>query len=238
LSPRHQADPNRPRVTATFTPGLNSRRLTGVKRCRTAFFKSRSGFVEKRESGARRGVCEQRSLPLERPGCSSGRFVTVTTAWSQPSTELHAACQRWVQGGEGFPGKACPGAGKGVSGHQEGFGRLRADGACPECRGRRGATSIGMTWARGPALARHVKADSRGQLCRGGLRPRGWGEEHHLRCSKPRPIRTPIGLRWACRDSILVLTDDAVLLAHKSQAQKIKDLVRKLGDHPRLKQLV
>jgi mannose-1-phosphate guanylyltransferase len=36
------------------------------------------------------------------------------------------------------------------------------------------------------------------------------------------------------RDSILVQTDDAVLLAHKSQAQKIK----KLGEDARLKKLV
>jgi hypothetical protein len=31
---------------------------------------------------------------------------------------------------------------------------------------------------------------------------------------------------------------DAVLLAHKSQAQKIKDLVRKMAADARLKQLV
>ena len=36
----------------------------------------------------------------------------------------------------------------------------------------------------------------------------------------------------------IVLTDDAVLLAHKTQAQKIKDLVRKLSEDPKLKKLV
>jgi hypothetical protein len=40
------------------------------------------------------------------------------------------------------------------------------------------------------------------------------------------------------RDSILVQTDDAVLLAHKSQSQKVKELVRKLVENPRLKKLV
>jgi len=40
------------------------------------------------------------------------------------------------------------------------------------------------------------------------------------------------------RDSILVQTDDAVLLAHKSQAQKIKELVKKLAGDARLKKLV
>jgi hypothetical protein len=35
-----------------------------------------------------------------------------------------------------------------------------------------------------------------------------------------------------------VQTDDAVLLAHKSQAQKIKDLVKKLAADPKFKKLV
>ena len=40
------------------------------------------------------------------------------------------------------------------------------------------------------------------------------------------------------RDSILVQTDDAVLLAHKSQAQKIKELVKKPGTDAKLKKLI
>jgi translation elongation factor EF-Tu-like GTPase len=49
--------------------------------------------------------------------------------------------------------------------------------------------------------------------------------------------RTPIAV-VGLRDSILVQTDDAVLLAHKSQAQKVKELVRKLGEDAKLKTLV
>jgi len=40
------------------------------------------------------------------------------------------------------------------------------------------------------------------------------------------------------RNAILVQTDDAVLLAHKSQAQKVKELVRKLAEDKRYKKLV
>ena len=36
----------------------------------------------------------------------------------------------------------------------------------------------------------------------------------------------------------LFALDDAVLLAHKSQAQKIKELVKKLAEDKRLKKLV
>jgi hypothetical protein len=40
------------------------------------------------------------------------------------------------------------------------------------------------------------------------------------------------------RDAILVQTDDAVLLADKSQAQKVKDLVRMLSEDKRYRKLV
>ena len=49
--------------------------------------------------------------------------------------------------------------------------------------------------------------------------------------------RTPIAV-VGLRDSILVLTDDAILLAHKSQAQKVKELVAKLAAQPAFKKLV
>jgi hypothetical protein len=40
------------------------------------------------------------------------------------------------------------------------------------------------------------------------------------------------------RDSILVQTDDAVMLAHKSQAQKVKEMVKKLAEMKEFKHLV
>jgi mannose-1-phosphate guanylyltransferase len=49
--------------------------------------------------------------------------------------------------------------------------------------------------------------------------------------------RTPIAV-VGLRNAILVQTDDAVLLAHKSQAQKVKDLVKKLAEDKRYNKLV
>ena len=49
--------------------------------------------------------------------------------------------------------------------------------------------------------------------------------------------RTPIAV-VGLRDAILVQTDDAVLLADKSQAQKVKDLVKKLSEDKRYRKLV
>jgi mannose-1-phosphate guanylyltransferase len=86
-----------------------------------------------------------------------------------------------------------------------------------------------------PALARHLKADPEGNCAVGDF----------IHVDAARNIifdtrtknRTPIAV-VGLRDSILVQTDDAVLLAHKSQAQKIKELVKKLSGDPRLKKLV
>jgi len=49
--------------------------------------------------------------------------------------------------------------------------------------------------------------------------------------------RTPIAI-VGLRDSILVQTDDATMLAHKSQAQKIKEMVKKLAERKEYKHLV
>ena len=49
--------------------------------------------------------------------------------------------------------------------------------------------------------------------------------------------RTPIAV-VGLKDSILVQTDDATLVAHKSQAQKIKELVAKLASAKEYKNLV
>jgi len=49
--------------------------------------------------------------------------------------------------------------------------------------------------------------------------------------------RTPIAI-VGLRDSILVQTDDATMLAHKSQAQKVKEMVKKLSESKDFKHLV
>ena len=49
--------------------------------------------------------------------------------------------------------------------------------------------------------------------------------------------RTPIAVVGA-RDMILVQTDDAVLLADKGQAQKVKEMVKKLSESKEFQKLV
>ena len=56
-------------------------------------------------------------------------------------------------------------------------------------------------------------------------------------CDARTKNRTPIAV-VGLRDSIIVQTDDATLVAHKSQAQKIKELVAKLAASKDYKKLV
>src|SRR5262249_44623482 len=49
--------------------------------------------------------------------------------------------------------------------------------------------------------------------------------------------RTPIAV-VGLRGSVLVMSDDATLLAHKSQAQKVKELVARLAASKEFKKLV
>jgi len=86
------------------------------------------------------------------------------------------------------------------------------------------------------ALARHLKPDAEGNCA--------VGEFIHVdaarniifdaRSKARRNVIAVVGLQ----DSIVVQTDDATLVAHKSQAQKVKELVKKLAEDPKLKKLV
>jgi mannose-1-phosphate guanylyltransferase len=86
------------------------------------------------------------------------------------------------------------------------------------------------------ALARHLKADPQGNCA--------VADFIHLDAARNiifdarTPARHALIAVVGLRDAILVQTDDATLLAHKSQAQKVKELVRKLAENPKLKKLV
>jgi mannose-1-phosphate guanylyltransferase len=86
------------------------------------------------------------------------------------------------------------------------------------------------------ALGRHVKQDAEGNAAVADF-VHVDGARNIIYDARSKDRRTPIAV-VGLRDSILVQTDDAVLLAHKSQAQKVKELVRKLAEDPKLKKLV
>jgi mannose-1-phosphate guanylyltransferase len=85
------------------------------------------------------------------------------------------------------------------------------------------------------ALGRHLKRDAEGNAA--------VGDFLHVDAARNLVFdartrgRTPIAL-VGLRDAIVVQTDDALMVAHKSQAQKVKDLVRRLMDDPARKRLL
>jgi mannose-1-phosphate guanylyltransferase len=86
------------------------------------------------------------------------------------------------------------------------------------------------------ALGRHLKADPEGN-CAVGEFLHVDGARNIIIDARTKDRRTPIAI-VGLRDSILVQTDDATLLAHKSQAQKVKELVKRLGQDAKYKKLL
>jgi mannose-1-phosphate guanylyltransferase len=86
------------------------------------------------------------------------------------------------------------------------------------------------------ALGRHLKADPEGN-CAAADFIHVDAARNIIFDARSKSRRTPIAV-VGLRDSILVQTDDATLLAHKSQAQKVKELVKRLAEDPRFKKLI
>jgi mannose-1-phosphate guanylyltransferase len=160
-------------------------------------------------------------------------FVTITEGLQKHQPEMYAMCQRWFKVA-GKPAKLAKILAKDYSGIK----KVSIDFALME-RAQNVIVADGEfewddlgSWT---ALARHLKADAEGNCVVADF----------IHVDAARNIiydartknRTPIAV-VGLRDSILVQTDDAVLLAHKSQAQKVRELVRKLGEDVKLKKLI
>jgi mannose-1-phosphate guanylyltransferase len=204
---------------------------SGARKTRTAFFKAEK-FVEKPDF--------QRALEYVNSGeyrWNAGMFVwsfiTVTNGLEQHQPEMFAACQRW------FKVATNPARLKKVLAKEyPEVKRISIDYALMEKAQNVIVADGAFEWddvGAWPALARHLKQDAEGNAA--------VAEFIHVDAARNiifdarTKNRTPIAV-VGLRDSILVQTDDAVLLAHKSQAQKIKELVKKLAADPKLKQLV
>ncbi|HEX4646260.1 MAG TPA: sugar phosphate nucleotidyltransferase [Verrucomicrobiae bacterium] len=160
-------------------------------------------------------------------------FVTVTEGLQKHQPEMFEACQRWFKAA-GTPAKL----GKVLAKEYPGLKKISIDFALMEHAQNVVVADGDFEWddlGSWTALARHLKPDAEGNCAVADF----------IHVDAARNIifdartknRTPIAV-VGLRDSILVQTDDATLLAHKSQAQKVKELVRKLSEHPKLKKLV
>jgi mannose-1-phosphate guanylyltransferase len=204
----------------------------GAKEYKTAFFRAEQ-FVEKPHF--------DRALEYVNSGryrWNAGMFiwsfVTITEGLQQHQPEMYAACQRWFKVAS-QPAKLA----KMLANDYPGIKKNSIDYALMEHAQNVIVADGAFEWddlGSWTALARHLKADPEGN-CAVADFIHVDGARNIIFDARTKDRRTPIAV-VGLRDSILVQTDDAVLLAHKSQAQKVKELVKKLGEDAKLKKLV
>ena len=203
----------------------------GAKKTKTIFFKAER-FVEKPNYETALEYVNSGQYRWN-AGMFVWSFITVTNGLEKHQPEMFAACQRWFKVANN-PAKLA----KILAKEYPEIKKVSIDYALMEKAQNVVVADGAFEWddlGAWPALARHLKPDAEGNCAVGDF----------IHVDAARNIifdartknRTPIAV-VGLRDSILVQTDDAVLLAHKSQAQKIKELVKKLGEDARLKKLV
>jgi len=203
----------------------------GAGKLKTTFYKAER-FVEKPNYETAQQYLSS-GLYRWNAGMFIWSFVTVTNGLEQHQPEMHAACQRWFKVAN-QPAKLA----KVLAREYPDIKRISIDYALMEKAKNVIVADGAFEWddvGAWPALARHLKTDAEGNAAVAefihvdGAR--------NLIYDARTKNRTPIAV-VGLRDAILVQTDDAVLLAHKSQAQKVKELVRRLAADAKLKRLV
>jgi mannose-1-phosphate guanylyltransferase len=202
----------------------------GVKPYKTTFFKAEQ-FVEKPYYD--RAIEYVNSGQYRwNAGMFVWSFVTITQGLEKHQPEMAQACQRW------FKAAGTPKLEKVLAKEYPEIKKISIDFALMEHAQNVVVADGSFEWddlGSWNALSRHLKADAEGNCAVADF----------IHVDAARNIifdartknRTPIAV-VGLRDSILVQTDDATLLAHKSQAQKVKELVKKLSEDKRYKKLI
>lgn len=159
-------------------------------------------------------------------------FVTITEGLLKHQPEMAAACQRW------FKVAGTPKLGKVLAKEYPDIKKISIDYALLEQAQNVVVAAGDFEWddlGSWTALGRHLKPDAEGNCA--------VADFVHVDAARNIVFdartknRTPIAI-VGLRDSILVQTDDATMVAHKSQAQKVKELVKKLAETKEYKRLV
>jgi len=161
-------------------------------------------------------------------------FVTITEGLQKHQPDMHAACQRW------FKVAAQPAKlNKVLAKEYPDLKKISIDYALMEHAHNVVVADGAFEWddlGSWTALGRHLKADPEGN-CAVADFIHVDGARNIIFDARSKERRTPIAV-VGLRDSILVQTDDATLLAHKSQAQKVKELVQRLAADLKRKKLI
>jgi mannose-1-phosphate guanylyltransferase len=204
----------------------------GAKKTKTTFFKAER-FVEKPNYDTALGYLQSGQYRWN-AGMFIWSFVTVTEGLQKHQPEMYAACQRWFK----VAGNATKLA-KVLAKEYPAIKKVSIDYALMEHAQNVIVADGAFEWddlGAWNALARHLKADAEGN-CAVADFIHVDGARNIIYDARSKERRTPIAV-VGLRDSILVQTDDAVLLAHKSQAQKVKELVKRMAEDSKLKKLI
>jgi mannose-1-phosphate guanylyltransferase len=203
----------------------------GAKKTKTVFYKAER-FVEKPNYETALDYVNSGQYRWN-AGMFVWSFITITNGLEKHQPEMFAACQRWFKVAN-QPAKLA----KVLAKEYPAIKKISIDYALMEHAQNVIVADGAFEWddlGAWNALSRHLKADAEGNCAVADFIH--VDAARNLIYDARTKNRTPIAV-VGLRDSILVQTDDAVLLAHKSQAQKIKELVRILGEDARLKKLV
>ncbi|MCI0745014.1 MAG: NTP transferase domain-containing protein [Verrucomicrobia subdivision 3 bacterium] len=202
----------------------------GVKSYKTTFFRAER-FVEKPNFDTALEYLNSGQYRWN-AGMFIWSFVTITQGLEKHQPEMAQACQRW------FKVAHTPRLAKILAREYPDIRKISIDFALMEHAQNVVVADGAFTWddlGSWTAMARHITADAAGNCAIGDF----------VHVDAARNIiydarvkhRTPIAI-VGLRDSIIIQTDDATLLAHKSQAQKVKELVAKLAADKKYKILV
>jgi mannose-1-phosphate guanylyltransferase len=202
----------------------------GVKRYKTTFFRAER-FVEKPNFDRALEYLNSGQYRWN-AGMFIWSFVTVTQGLEKHQPDMAQACQRW------FKVAHTPKLEKVLAREYPDIRKISIDYALMEHAQNVVVADGAFEWddlGSWTALSRHIKADPEGNCA--------VAEFIHVDAARNVVYdarvknRTPIAI-VGLRDSIVVQTDDATLVAHKSQAQKVKELVAKLAADKKYKKLV
>lgn len=205
---------------------------SGVKAYKTVFHRAEQ-FVEKPNYDTALGYLQSGQFRWN-AGMFIWSFVTLTEGLQKHQPEMYAACRRWFAVAN-QPAKLA----KVLAREYPEIRRISIDYALMEHAHNVVVADGAFEWddlGSWTALGRHIKHDPEGNAAVADFIHVD-GARNIIYDARSKDRRTPIAV-VGLRDAILVQTDDAVLLAHKSQSQKVKELVKKLGEDARLKRLV
>jgi mannose-1-phosphate guanylyltransferase len=159
-------------------------------------------------------------------------FVTVTEALTKHQPEMAEACHRWFEALGKSKLKTV------LNREYPDIKKISIDYAVLEKAQNVVVADGNFSWddlGSWTALARHLQADASGNCAVGDYIQVDSARNiiYDARTVMHAPICT-LGLR----DCIVVLTDDATLVAHKTQSQRIKELVKKLSESKEHKKFV